>query len=221
MGHLTERGGFTKSDPSEPADVTVYNNNIDRIHNEAMQIPYVTPLPDANNTWPGKLGIQRNTDPTFFLPQFRYAVDPTFWRIGNVGTWLAYTPETNGTVGNGSVRGRYTYVGTILFIEVLFILGSTSVIASGTSFSSPPGFRPRLPAETNALKSVLGYWMARVGAGPTLYKGRVLRRNTSGTLDMEPRTQDNPALVINATRPDTWANGNKIFCQIMYEAERI
>src|SRR5690606_14003842 len=147
--------------------------------NEVMRIPYVTPLPDANNTWPGKLGLQLNTDPTFFLPQVRYAVDPSFWRIGNLGTWIAYTPETNGTVGNGSIRGRYTYVGTILFIEILFILGSTSVIASGTSFSEPPGFQIKRPPETTALRSCIGYWMARAGAGPNLYKGRMMRRNTA------------------------------------------
>lgn len=221
MGELTSRGNFTKSDSSEPADVTVYNDNQDQIHTEAFRVPYITTLPTTANTWPGKQALQLNTDPLLFLPQNRYAKDPSNWRIGNVGTWLAYTPVTAGmTIGNGSVRGRYAYMGTLLYVEILFLFGSTSAF-TGPSFGTPPGFVAKVPPETTPLRNALGYWTARCGAGPNLYKGRVMRRNSGAGLDIDPRTHSSPSLILNATRPDTWQNGNKLHMQLMMEADRV
>lgn len=223
MGKVTERGGFIKSDTSEPADIDVYNDNMDRIHNEVMSLPYAATDPSANITWPGKMVIRDSGDPTFFLPDLRINKANNFWERAISGSWEAYTPESAGvTVGNGTLLGRFCHVGSILFCEILLIWGSTTAFTGSPSFGTPSGYKLRVPDEfTNEMKAGVGTWMARCGAGspPTLYKGRVQRRVTAAGLDLDPRTVDAPALVLNSTRPATWTTGNQLHIQVSGEAE--
>jgi hypothetical protein len=68
---------------------------------------------------------------------------------------IAYTPAWGGTIGNGTLNGRYIKIGKMLFVEIELSFGSTTIQASGTvQFGLPPGITssPRfqeLPARVN------------------------------------------------------------------------
>lgn len=219
MGKLTERGGFVKQDASEPADIAVYNDNMDRVHNDVMSVPFSNSDPAATNSWPGKLMLRDSGDPTFFLPDLRVNKANGEWERAISGSWEAYTPPTTSiTVGNGTLLGRYCHVGSILYCEVLFILGSTSVVSGGAGFGTPTGYQWRVPPDfEDVMRSAVGHWTARCGAGPNLYKGRALRRVTGGTINIDMRTAETPALQLAGGRPDTWQTGNKLHVQAMGE----
>lgn len=223
MGTVTERGGFIKYNTSEPADITDYNANIDRIHNEVMSVPFGATNPPAAETWPGKLTLRDAGDPTFFLPDLRVNKANSFWGRAISGSWESYTPEVGGiTLGNGTLAGRFVHVGSLLHCEILFIHGSTSTVTGSIAFGAPSGYNFRVPPEhSGVMKSCIGTWMARCGGGspPTLYKGRVQRRETGVGLDLDPRTSAGPALTLNATRPGTWTTNDQLHVQVSGEAE--
>lgn len=221
MGQLTERGKLVKSDASEPADVAVYNANMDQTEAEIMGVPFVTSVPSAADSWPGKFVLMDSGDPALFLPDVRISKADTFWHRANSGSWESYTPDMTGvTLGNGTRLGRYVQIGTVLYCEILLILGSTSAITGSMGFGTPNSFKLRIPPDSDDLRAGVGHWMARVAGN--LWKGRVIRRSTPTTVDLEPLTNSaTTALTLNATRPGTWANGDKLFIQVMAEAERV
>ena len=52
--------------------------------------------------------------------------------------WFNYTPSVAAaTVGNGTLTGKFAVLGKTVHTYISFVLGSTSAIASGTSFSLP------------------------------------------------------------------------------------
>lgn len=219
MGTLTARGGFTKSDASEPADVAVYNDNMDKTHDESMSVPYITTDPVAADSFPGKFVLKDAGDPVFFLPDVRLNRENGFWFVGNRGTWVAYTPTLAfADLGNGTLRGRYCYMGNLLFCEIYLARGSTTVFeASGLGFSTPSGINVRIPA--NASQAYIGSWMARVGGN--LRKGRVNRRITSVGVDLQVRTPTTSGSdVVSNTLPAAWGTGDKIYVQVMCEVDR-
>jgi hypothetical protein len=223
MGKLTQRARLVKQDITEPADIDVYNDNMDLIHNEVMSVPFVDTLPGVENSWPGKFVLRDSGDPDLFLPEVRVFSAVDGWKNSSPGTWRSYNPEGNNiTLGNGSLQGRYCHMGNLAFVEILFIVGSTTSFAgtNAISFSPPTHLVPRVPPN-NAMRSILGTWMARCGGGspPNLYKGRVMRRNTNVNLHFDPRTMDpTGALVLHSTRPNTWTTGNVLFMQVSYES---
>lgn len=221
MARETERAGLIKQDTSEPADVAVYNDNIDRIHSDVMSVPFTTSDPNALNTWPGKLILRDSADPTYFLPDLRVNKADNFWERAIKGSWAAYTPPTTAiTVGNGTLLGRYMHVGSILHCEILLIWGSTTAFSGNIGFGAPSGYKFRVPADFSTLmRAGLGTWMGRVGASSSLQKGRVVRRETASGLDIDCRTNDSPSAQINATTPATWQNGNKLHIQVSGEVE--
>lgn len=219
MGTLTARGGFIKSDASEPADVAVYSTNMDKMHDEVMSVPYTTVDPAAVDTYPGKIILRDAGDPTFFLPDFKIARANSFWFVGNRGTWVSYTPTLAfGDIGNGTLRGRYCYQGNILWCEVFIVRGSTTVFeASGLGVSTPSGVNVRIP--NNDSLAYIGHWMARVGGN--LYKGRANRRITSVGVDIQLRKPTTSGSeVISNTLPVAWGTGDKLYVQVMCEVDR-
>lgn len=221
MVRETERGGFLKQDTSEPADIAVYNGNMDRIHADVMSVPFTTADPSALTTWPGKLILRDSGDPTYFLPDLRVNKADNFWERAISGSWEAYTPATtNITVGNGTLLGRFMHIGSILHCEILLIWGSTTAFTGGIGFGTPPGYKLRVPPEASSImRAGLGTWMGRVSGTNSLQKGRINRRETGVGIDMEPRTNDVPAAVITATTPATWQNGNKLYLQVRGEVD--
>lgn len=221
MVRETERGGFLKQDPSEAADVDVYNDNMDRVHNEVMRVPFSQTDPSAQVTWPGKLVLRDSGDPTYFLPDLRVNKANNFWERAISGSWEAYTPATTAiTLGNGTLLGRYMHVGSLLHCEILLIWGSTTAFTGNIGFGSPPGYNFRVPDDFSTLmRAGLGTWMARVSGTNSLQKGRLARRETGVGIDIDCRTNDVPSTQLNATNPATWSNGNKLFLQASGEAK--
>lgn len=220
MVRETERGGLIKQDTSEPADVAVYNGNIDRIHDEVMSVPFTADLPDALSSWPGKIVMQDSEDPTYFLPDTWVNKTNNFWERAIKGSWEAYTPATTAiTLGNGTLLGRFMHVGSLMHCEILLIWGSTTAFTGNIGFGTPGGYQLREPSEFGSvMRAGVGTWMARVGAGSSLFKGRVTRRQTGVGVDLAPNTNDVPSTTINATNPGTWQNGNKLHLQVSGEA---
>lgn len=221
MARETERGGFIKQDTSDSADVAVYNDNLEKIQDEVMSVPFSPSDPPVSETWPGKIILQDSGDPLFFLPDVRFNKADNFWENGTSSSWGPYTPATtNITVGNGTLLGRYMQMGSLLHLEILLIWGSTTAFTGGIGLGAPAGRHWRVPPQnTNGMRSVVGEWMGRVGPSNLLHKGRVLRRNTNVGIDMDCRTNANPSAALTATQPLTWQNGNKLFIHAVGESE--
>lgn len=220
MVRETERGGFLKQDTSEPGDVAVYNDNLDRIHDEVMSVPYSPSDPPVLETWPGKMVIRDSGDPTYFLPDLRINKANNFWERMISGSWENYTPATtNVTVGNGTLLGRYMHVGSLLHCEILLLWGSTTAFTGNVGFGAPAGYQFRKSEDFSTLmRAGLGHWMGRVSGTNSLQKGRVARRETNSNIDIDPRTNDVPSAQLNATSPATWTTGNRLFIQVSGEA---
>ncbi len=57
---------------------------------------------------------------------------------GTGWSWSSWTPTfTNLTVGNGTLNGKYIQIGKTVFYRLSFILGSSSSVGTGVSFTLP------------------------------------------------------------------------------------
>lgn len=73
---------------------------------------------------------------------FKYDGTSDRWRVIFVraGTAIAYTPTwTNGTIGNGTLTGRYRQDGGLVWVDISVTMGSTSTFGAGSvwAFSLP------------------------------------------------------------------------------------
>ena len=130
----------------------------------------------------------------------------------NAGTWQSYTPTwtastTNPSIGNGTLSGRYFQIGKLVYCQFTMRAGSTTTFGSGLwRFSYP---------------------VAPVGTSANLYQVGSVHAADSGTANYNGITQYAGAtymsLIINnnwvsATAPFTWANGDYLEVNTIYEA---
>lgn len=84
----------------------------------------------------------------------------TFETIANWGSWDAYTPSWTGTttnpvIGNGSLTGRYTTMGSHVTVYVKMTAGTTTTFGSGAWIISLP---VTLQSTMGTVPSVLAFY---------------------------------------------------------------
>lgn len=130
------------------------------------------------------------------------------------GVWKDYTPTLAAvTEGNGTKTAKYTQIGKTVIFNIRFILGSTSAITGSPTVT--------LPVTTRT------YWLAGQGvdigscslqdAGVKGYTG-TLRLNSTTVAGLLILGTSGLQTAISSTVPFTWATGDELLVQGMYEA---
>ena len=130
-----------------------------------------------------------------------------------VGAWQSYTPTwtagtTNPSIGNGTLSGRYIQIGKLVYCQFTMRAGSTTTFGSGIwRFSYPVA-----PNTTYA----------------NLYQVGSIYALDNGAADYNGITQYAGATYmgliisgnwVSATAPFTWANGDVLEVNVIYEVE--
>lgn len=132
--------------------------------------------------------------------------------------WSSWTPTlTNITIGNGTITGRQTRVGKNVIANLNILFGSTTSVAGSVSISLPvtsvsmTGQAGTIPISTDCV-----LW----DASGTAYSGVVTWSNTT-TAGIKCHKSDatyTTIATLSSTVPFTWATGDEISLQIIYEA---
>lgn len=142
--------------------------------------------------------------------------------IGNtqLGAYTTYTPTwTNLTVGDGTLSARYCRVNNLVHVTGYLIFGSTTAItATGVNMSLPVNAGGTFLAIAGAPASAFIYFDTSAatyfyGAGNSLASATqiILRVNRSDTAYLQHNS-------LTSAIPMTWATGDRIFWNFMYEA---
>jgi len=144
---------------------------------------------------------------------FADLVDPT-----EGDAWSSYTPTfTNTTLGSGSVAGKYKQLGKTVFFRASFTFGAGSAVSGSVTVS--------LPVTSIAVpdtKMPIGQ-VEYNDSDSSLFHGSVVwTTTTTATLRVDTTIggvgtyvrQD----VTSSTIPFTWASGDEMHVQGMYEA---
>jgi len=127
------------------------------------------------------------------------------------GAWTTYTPTIyNGSLGNGTVTGRYRVTGKNCTVSITFTLGSTSTVAAYFGFGLP------VTGKTTTLPQG---WAYLGDAGTAEYAGLGLMTFSTIVGVFATVTNATYATItpITATVPHTWANTDIINLNITYE----
>lgn len=134
----------------------------------------------------------------------------------SIGIWQAYTPTwtavtTNPAIGNGSLIGRYSVIGSTCFGTVRI---ATTAGTGNTTFGSGT-WSIGLPL-TSANKYLWygGNWNA-VDAGTASYAG--VLRILPNTAAISSFYRDQGSSVLSEASPFTWANGDSLNITYRYE----
>lgn len=137
---------------------------------------------------------------------------------GSGWVWQTFTPSwTNLTPGNGTVNGRYTQIGKMVWVFISFVLGNTSSV--GTN----PGFTPPVAASslytTIAANTPTGFGF--LVAGSVTAQAAPFFNASNALIDVgfySPSATSNGLAASSATAPGTWTTGNQISINCFYEA---
>lgn len=126
--------------------------------------------------------------------------------------WRNYTPDTDITIGNGTIRGRYLFDPATRLVIVQFevVFGSTSSMPSNPQNGLPVEFAEENLADTNAL----------LGHGNTFDDSNTTWRATScerGTDTSHFVFRDVAGGNLSATAPITWATNDRLTAKLVYE----
>lgn len=136
---------------------------------------------------------------------FASRITGDFQEIGDART--AYTPALTGwTLGNGTLTGTYIEAGKLIIGTLSFTVGSTTTITGTPSFSLPVTSISSTgpPIGTGSLNDV---------SVPTRAHRFVFLTSTT---TFQFTAQDDTRL--SPTSPWTWATGDLMWAQFMYEA---
>jgi len=130
-----------------------------------------------------------------------------------VGAWQSYTPTwtagtTNPSIGNGTLSGRYIQIGKLVYCQFTMRAGSTTTFGSGN-------WRFSYPVAPNATYANL----YQVGSIYALDKGAA---NYNGITQYAGVTYMGLIISgnwVSATAPFTWANGDVLEVNVIYEVE--
>lgn len=132
--------------------------------------------------------------------------------------WTVWTPTwTNLSVGNGTVTAKYRQIGRLVIAHLHVVFGSTTSISGAVDFTLP--VNRATYAGTAGLTSLgpARFFDTSVPAGNegqivniAADKGRVYALNASGTYLASAD--------LSSTIPFTWATGDEINAQLVYEA---
>ena len=146
---------------------------------------------------------------------------PKRFQVYNGTAWIdyliagaTYTPTTSGiTLGNGTITARYTQVGKLVFVDINFLLGSTSSITASPSFS--------LPVTAQGVSTATASQLTILDAGVTFFRGAVEITATDAYpfVDVASGTYVQTATRnISSTVPMTWTTNDRLRFQMIYEA---
>lgn len=150
------------------------------------------------------------------------AVTPTKL-VSGTGTgwaWASWTVTwTNITVGNGTVTSKYIQIGKTVFYRVVFVLGTTSSIASGAAFSLP--VTKANYGESGSGSSFIGD-VEMEDTGASNYTGKVFAAGAATTGQIYASNAGSTYVgqqTITNLVPFTFASGDSINMQGFYEAQ--
>lgn len=127
------------------------------------------------------------------------------------GPWSTYTPTVTGwTLGNGSVSGAYLQVQKTVLFRARFTYGSTSAVSGPLTMTLPvgctlPAGGPHYVFDAFATSNTTWYQMFSRADSGTTFTVHYLGTNSAIT---------NPT----STAPFTWASGNIVEVNGVYEA---
>jgi hypothetical protein len=127
-----------------------------------------------------------------------------------------FTPNLpNVTIGNGTISGVYTKVGSLVMVQIIFIMGSTttmggSFLLDNLPFTVTATLVNHYGLTGNLLDSGVDNYMAygRVNDGTTRGFVYYPQSGSSGS--------PNASRAVNTTAPFTWGTNDKIECGFMY-----
>jgi len=124
--------------------------------------------------------------------------------------WTAYTPVwTNLTVGNATNTGRYSQVGKWVVYQGQITWGSTtSATGSNTTVS--------LPVTAKNTSEIVFVGSTIINDTGTRFSGGSCYQASATTMIFVHSLTG--AGVVNGTSPQTWATGDLLAWQVMYEA---
>lgn len=137
---------------------------------------------------------------------------------GSSWAWQTWSPTwTNLTVGNGTVTARYTQVGKTVVYRLGFVLGSTSAVASGPTFSLP--VTATSYSGTATLQQIGGMRVFDTSGSASVIGAAYFSTTTTAVLQawLASGTYVSQS-TINSTTPFTWATGDEVYITGCYEA---
>ena len=142
--------------------------------------------------------------------------DGATWQVLTAagGSWTAWTPTVSGwTLGNGTVQATYQRVGALISARVCVTVGSTTSIGGSGLQITPP------VAGVTAVRQV-GSAEILDASTSDRYAGAV-ELGTGGTLIplwASNNTGKYTALTSTVPTGMTWATGDIVYCNLVYEA---
>lgn len=128
---------------------------------------------------------------------------------GALPDWQSYTPTwTNGSIGNGTLAGRYLDMGDIEYLAISVTAGSTTTFGAGGNwtFSLPVGV-------TGTIAVLSAFYFD--GSTPYTGSGYLASSTTVGLVAITPTTS---GFVTNA-HPFAWANTHIMqVCGLVFKA---
>ena len=134
--------------------------------------------------------------------------------LNGIGEVLTYTPTTgNLTLGNGTLSANYVRVQKLVYVQITLTFGSTSSLSGSPSFTLPVTAalsRTGAAGTTTALDAGVGWYVGGIEINATAAFPWIAV--ASGTYLTTPTRN------ISATVPMTWANGDNLVMNFVYEA---
>jgi hypothetical protein len=162
------------------------------------------------------IGSALSVSGTLTIPTGSIIPNDLLASTGSSWAWQSWSPTwTNLTVGNGTVTALYTQIGKVVFLQLTFVLGSTSIMSSHTS----PLFSLPVTSDASApYQSAQGAcWFVHSGS-PYLGQSQIYD-STDGTMyyySIVSSTVQTASLT--TTAPFTWANGDILEINMTYRA---
>ena len=142
-------------------------------------------------------------------------LDGKFATIANfpATAWTTYTPTlTNMTLGNGTVTAKYAKLGKIVHLRITFVLGSTSTMGTGPTFSLPPS----LTVESG--QSYPNGTLSILDSGTAGYVGTIEIVSTNLQCWILSTSGAYPQFAnITSTVPMTWTTSDSLSVTAIYE----
>lgn len=179
------------------------------------------PDPASNPTAFPSSGFGRLKSPGS-SPDIDLRGDGTWFLRGlNDTSWTSFTPVWSGattpyTVGNGSLVGAYKKIGSLVFVRIRGVVGSTSVLGTGQMRLTLP-----FPASSNSVfhlpatifdASASSTWRA------TLAENTNVAGKQTGAVLIDSATAGGALRSISNSVPFTWAAGDIVDVMGFYEA---
>jgi hypothetical protein len=138
--------------------------------------------------------------------------------------WTSFTSTpTNFTLGNGTMVGRYTQTGKMVYFELYIKLGSTSSMGTAPTFTLPVTANSRYDTATFPSMISIGQFTNYDVSATSTYWGIICIASTTTFVPAPMRTDftwvNNPANVITAGQPAAaYATGDLLWFAGTYEA---